>query len=76
VGVDGAAGVQGFEVVGEAAGVDRLGQAVQLLVVVPGADRLQALLVQVPDAGAVDLVDIAGAWVISSAASSSELPML
>jgi hypothetical protein len=28
VGVDGAAGVQGFEVVGEAAGVDRLGQAV------------------------------------------------
>jgi hypothetical protein len=30
VGVDGAAGVQGFQVVGEAAGVDRLGQAVLL----------------------------------------------
>jgi hypothetical protein len=75
VGVDGAAGVQGFEVVGEAAGVDRLGQAVQPLAV-PGADRHQALIVQVPDAGAVDLVDIAGARVISSAASSSELPML
>jgi len=59
--VDGTAGVQGVQVVGEAAGIDRFGQAVRLLVAQPGADRLQTLLFQVPDAGAVNLVDLAGA---------------
>ncbi|MNG93090.1 hypothetical protein D3C79_520460 [compost metagenome] len=61
VGVDGAAGVQRVEVVGEAAGIDGFGLAVLLRVPVPGDDRLQALVFQVPDAGAVDLVDFAGA---------------
>ncbi|CRM82999.1 hypothetical protein [Pseudomonas sp. 22 E 5] len=59
-GVDGAARMQGFQVVREAAGVDRFGQVVLLVVAVVGRDRHQALAFEVPDAGAVDLVDIAG----------------
>ncbi|MNN00350.1 hypothetical protein D3C81_1129370 [compost metagenome] len=60
VGVDGAAGVQRVEVVGKAAGIDGFGLAVFLRLPVPGGDRLQALVLQVPDAGTVDLVDLAG----------------
>lgn len=59
--IDGPAGVQGFEVVGEIAGVDRLRQDVLLQVAVIGADRYQQLAFQVPDAGTVDFVDVAGA---------------
>ncbi|MNH06987.1 hypothetical protein D3C79_663670 [compost metagenome] len=61
VSVDGAACVQCIQVVGEAAGIDGFGLAVLLCVAVPGDDRFQALVFQVPDAGAVDLVDFAGA---------------
>ncbi|MNM91893.1 hypothetical protein D3C81_1042040 [compost metagenome] len=61
VGIDGAAGVQRVEVVGKTADVDGAGLAMHLLVAIPGTDRLQALFFQMPDAGAVDLVDLAGA---------------
>ncbi|MNJ33766.1 hypothetical protein D3C77_284560 [compost metagenome] len=61
VGVDGAAGVQGVEVVGKAPHVDGLGQGVFLGFAVVGGNRLQALAFEVPDAGAIDAVDLAGA---------------
>jgi len=60
-GVDRAAGVQGFQIIGEATGVDRFRQMVPLVGAVVGRDRHQALFFEVPDAGAVDLIDIAGA---------------
>jgi hypothetical protein len=59
-GVDGAAGVQGFQVVGKRLASIGSGRRAGRCAVV-GRDRHQALLFEVPDAGAVDLVDIAGA---------------
>lgn len=61
VGIDGAAAVQGFHVIGEAADIDRLRQQIFLSCPVVGGDRQQALAFEVPQAGAVDFVDIAGA---------------
>ncbi|MNE18781.1 hypothetical protein D3C80_1118370 [compost metagenome] len=58
MGVNGAAGVQGVEVVGKAAGVDGIGQVVFLALAVVRGDRLQALPFQVPDARTFDLVDL------------------
>ncbi len=60
MGIDGAAGVQGFQIVGELAGVDHVRQYVFLAGAMVGGDRHQTLPLQVPDAGAVDLVDITG----------------
>ncbi len=59
--IDGTAGVQRFEVVGKATGIDGFRQTVQLFAAQPGADGLQALIIEVPDTGAVDLVDLTGA---------------
>jgi hypothetical protein len=59
--VDGAAGVQGLQVVGEAADVDRLRQLVFLRGAVVGRDRYQVLTFKIPQARAVDFIDIAGA---------------
>ncbi|MNU95068.1 hypothetical protein D3C71_850710 [compost metagenome] len=61
VGVDGAPGVQGVEIVGEHADVDRLRQQVFLVRAVIGRDRHQLRTFQMPQTGAVDFVDIAGA---------------
>ncbi len=61
VGVDGAAGMQGVEVVGEYADIDRFRQQVFLGRAVIGRNRHQLRAFEVPQAGAVDLVNVAGA---------------
>ncbi|MCY1404596.1 hypothetical protein D9M71_198090 [compost metagenome] len=60
MGVDGATGVQGVEVIGEHADVDRLRQQVFLIRAVIGRDRHQHRTFEAPQAGAVDLVNVAG----------------
>lgn len=60
VGVDGAAGVQGFEVIGEMADVDGRRQQVFLAGAVIGRDGHQHRAFEVPQAGAVDFVDVTG----------------
>ncbi|MNS92896.1 hypothetical protein D3C72_1270440 [compost metagenome] len=61
MGVDGTAGVQGVEVIGEKTDVDRLRQQVFLIRAVIGRDRHQHRAFEVPQAGTVDFVDVAGA---------------
>ena len=60
MGVDGAAGVQGVQVIGEATDVDRLRQQVFLGGAVIGRNRHQQRTFEVPQAGAVDFVDVTG----------------
>lgn len=59
--VDGAAAVQRFHVVGKAADVDHLRQEVFLRCAVIRGNRHQQIAFEVPQAGAVDFIDIAGA---------------
>ena len=42
-------------------GINGVGQMVLLIVAVVGRDRYQVMPFEVPDAGAVELIDIAGA---------------
>ena len=60
-GIDGATRMQGFQVIREATGVDGFGQVVLLIGAVIGRDGYQVMAFEVPDAGAVDLVDVARA---------------
>ena len=53
--------MQGFQVIREATGIDGFGQVVLLVGAQVGGNRHQALVFEVPDARAVDLVDFAGA---------------
>ena len=59
--VDGAAAMQGFHVVGETADVDYLRQEVLLGRAVIRRNRHQQITFEVPQAGAVDFIDIVGA---------------
>ncbi|MNC45187.1 hypothetical protein D3C75_941350 [compost metagenome] len=61
MGVNGAAGLQRFHVVGKVVGVDHRRQEIRLGRAVVGGNRNQFAIVQIPEAGAVDLVDVAGA---------------
>lgn len=61
VGVNGAAGLQRLHVVGKVVGIDHRRQEIRLGRAVVGGNRYQFAIVQVPEAGAVDLVNVAGA---------------